>query len=118
MPDIDILLIKSRNLERFELVYGEYLSRYYTKKLESNFESLAKIEEQLEVYKENHELFWKDIEKLYRKYELDLVLYDEIEKFREWDDEQFVYPFQDRKTIISEVIMDIAEGLADYEYHS
>jgi hypothetical protein len=88
------------------------------KKLESNFESLAKIEEQLEVYQENHELFWKEIEKLYRKYELDLVLYDEIEKFREWNDEQFVYPFQDRKTIISEVIMDMAEGLADYEYHS
>ena len=63
-------------------------------------------------------MFWKNIEKLYRKYELDLILYDEIEKFRDWDEDNFSYPFQDRKTIISEVIMNIAEELDDYEYHS
>lgn len=38
-------LIESRNLEGFELIYGGYVNRYYTQKLESNFESLERIEE-------------------------------------------------------------------------
>ena len=61
------------------------------------------------------------MEVLFKKYELDLILYDEVEKFRDWNEDYFSYPYQDRKTIISEVITpvyEIGERYTDYEYTS
>lgn len=35
----------------------------------------------------NYVLFWNDIANFFQGYELDLILYDEVEKFRDWYDD-------------------------------
>ena len=41
--------------------------------------------------------FWENINAFFLKYDLNLILYDEVEKFRDWNDDQFTYTYQDRK---------------------
>ena len=54
------------------------------KELEDYIKIYKDIEKQIEVYSENKRLYWKDIEAFFKGYKLDLVLYDEVEKFRDW----------------------------------
>ena len=58
------------------------------------------------------------------KLSFELVLYDEIEKFRDYDDSQFNYPYQPRKTKLNSFTLDNSQfeyvdgtySLLDYEY--
>ena len=56
-------------------------------KIDSNIKLYERIEQQIEGYEANYELFWQEIEVFFKGFELDLILYDETEKFRDWYDE-------------------------------
>lgn len=46
-----------------------------------------------------------------------IVIYDEIEKFREYDDPQFSYPYEDRKIQVNSYTLDVEFfELKDFEY--
>jgi hypothetical protein len=55
----------------------------------------------------NYKLF---VEKLklstFDKLEFELVIYDEVENFRDYRDTLFNYPYQDRKSFISSNVLD------------
>ena len=58
------------------------------------------------------------------KLSFELVLYDEIEKFRDYDDPEFDYPYQPRKTKLNSFTLDNTNfqyvdgtfSLINYEY--
>ena len=51
------------------------------------------------MYFDNIEFYHQDInQNLFGTYDFDLVVYDEIEKFRNYDDSKFEYPYDHRKT--------------------
>ena len=60
------------------------------------------------------------------KLSFELVLYDEIEKFRDFDDKNFNYPYQPRKTKLNSFTLDNSNfqyvdgtySLINYEYSS
>ena len=52
--------------------------------LDATIKVYKDIEKQIEAYNENKKVYWKDIEAFFKGYKLDLVLYDEVEKFRDW----------------------------------
>ena len=65
-------------------------------------------------------------DEIFSKLNFELVLYDEIEKFRDYDDPEFNYPYQPRKTKLNSFTFDnskfqYVEGiysLLNYEYSS
>ncbi len=34
---------------------------------------------------------------MFEKFDMEVVVYDEVEKFRKYDDDEFSYPYQKRK---------------------
>lgn len=59
--------------------------------------SIGELKQKKEMYLNNYDLFGKYIHGIFVKYDFDLAVYDEIEVFREWDDELFNYPYGQRK---------------------
>ena len=61
----------------------------------------------IEEYLYNYELYIKSInEDIFGSFDLQLVVYDEIEKFRDFDHPLFGYPFDERKIQINSFTMD------------
>ena len=56
------------------------------------------------------------------KFQLEIVIYDEIEKFRNYDHPEFSYPFERRRIDISEFDFSFEVPIEgdnyDYEYHN
>lgn len=52
------------------------------------------------MYQRNFEAFENEIERIMSSFQFDIVVYDEIELFRQHDDPLFSYPYERRKTIV------------------
>ena len=50
------------------------------------------------TYLNNVKIYESSIAELFATYDYDLVIYDEIENFRNYNDDQFHYPYSKRKT--------------------
>lgn len=61
--------------------------------------------------------FKKNILTLLGKLEMDLVVYDETEYFREYDDAQFDYPYTLRKTKLGAQFFTVANTDVDYQFN-
>ena len=64
--------------------------------LEKEINELIDIKD---IYSKNIEFYSQYLnDNIFGRLDFELVLYDEIEKFREYDDPQFSYPYQNRKS--------------------
>jgi len=64
--------------------------------LEEEIKELVDIKD---IYSKNIEFYSRYLnDNIFGRLDFELVLYDEIEKFREYDDPQFSYPYQNRKS--------------------
>jgi hypothetical protein len=52
-----------------------------------------------------------------KEFDIELVVYDEVEYFKQWDDDSFNYPYTPRKTLIGSYKFDITNRSIDYEYY-
>lgn len=53
-----------------------------------------------------------------KQFELELLVYDEVEYFRPWDHAEFDYPFTARKTLVEQFKTSLAfdKNEIDYEF--
>ena len=56
------------------------------------------------------------LNELLNEFSLQLVVYDEIEQYREWNEKLFQYPFQNRKTLAEEFFIDYEKSTNQYDY--
>ena len=81
------------------LGYFEYQSSRDVKlwlEIEKEINELIDIKK---IYGQNSEFYSQYLnENVFGKLDFELVLYDEIEKFREFDHPEFSYPYQNRKS--------------------
>lgn len=54
----------------------------------------------VEVYQANYDTFWKQVDALIKKYNYEIYVYDEVERFRQWKSKKFDYPFELRKSFV------------------
>ena len=110
-PDADNELLKSQDIlnskDQDEIDY--FLFKFYSQGkfiYKSLYEStylreFSANDQDLSVFNIHHILFIHKLEEIvYSRVDYELVIYDEIELFREFNDEQFNYPFQNRKSLI------------------
>ena len=57
----------------------------------------------MNVYNENLNQFENYVRGILETYNLNLVVYDEIENFKDYHSDQFDYPFDNRKSIITQI---------------
>jgi hypothetical protein len=58
-------------------------------------------------YNQNKEFYTDDLnQNMLGAYDFELVVYDEIEKFRAYDNDLFEYPYEDRKTKLNSFNLD------------
>ena len=68
-------------------------------------------------YFEKYEKFFiGNIDKTMKQFELELLVYDEVEYFRPWDHPEFDYPFTPRKTLVEQFKTSLAfdQNKGDY----
>ena len=72
--------------------------------METNFlekyEKLNKISNTHHVFKQFEDHFDKTLQDKMNLFDIDLVIYDETEFFKDWNDPLFNYPFTNRKSLI------------------
>ena len=62
-------------------------------------EEIKELVDIKDIYSKNIEFYSQYLnDNIFGRLDFELVLYDEIEKFREYDDPQFSYPYQKRKS--------------------
>ena len=67
------------------------------------------------MFVENRELFIEYINQQFEQFEFELHIYDEVEFFRGYDDPEFNYPYQLRRTKLGKYTFDI-EIPSDFDY--
>jgi hypothetical protein len=78
--------------------YFKYAPEAEVDKLLAMNKEVMELSESLENYNKHFEEFLKvKSQSLFSKFDFQLVVYDEIEKFRNYDDPMFGYPYDDRK---------------------
>lgn len=50
-----------------------------------------------------------------QSFDAEMVIYDEVEKFRNWDDDEFDYPYEIRKNEIQSYKLTVPFSLTDYQ---
>ena len=110
LPDeISALKFYTDRYQNFSTKYNGFVSASNIRKLKFHTDNWDRIFNQHDDYMYNDMLFWQSINVFFVKYDLNLILYDEVEKFREWNDDQFKYPYQDRKTTIANIYAPVHE---------
>ena len=59
-----------------------------------------------------------DQRELFARYNFEYVIYDEVEVFKDWSEDYFTYPYDNRKTIATLINSTIDDSTANYEYIS
>ena len=63
--------------------------------------------------------YQEDVASLFSSHVIELVIYDEVERFPQFHDELFNYPFKHRKNIVrSLTVTDVSEVIEDYPYYN
>ena len=65
------------------------------------------MQEKVDSYEQSQGGYIERINKIFSEFDVDLVVYDEIENFRNSNHDQFNYPFDKRKTKISSYVFDV-----------
>ena len=65
------------------------------------FEKLKKVKSQLLAWKSFNETYRKRVKSKFQEYEVELVVYDEVEYFYDHDHRSFNYPYVNRKEFLS-----------------
>ena len=78
--------------------YLDSMSKDYIAEIQHIYDEFVKFKSQAKVYGLNFNFYndWLTTE-VFQKLDYDLVIYDEIEKFRDYDDSKFNYPYDNRK---------------------
>ena len=75
---------------------------------------------QKDLFQYNNGKFTEHINSLFKAFEFELVAYDEVEYFKKYNNPEFNYPYQMRKTKLGTFAFDILidEETYDYNYYS
>lgn len=84
---------------------GNYSASIY-KDWKDAIDNLDTMNNKMSVYKENLNTFESYVRGIYTLYELDLVVYDETENFKDHDNDHFDYPFDPRKSNVARMSFD------------
>jgi hypothetical protein len=63
----------------------------------------------------------QEVTDLFHEFQIELIVNDEVEQFRNYDDTQFYYPYQKRKEVLNQVGFQIDPSMEiseDYEFVS
>ena len=105
-------------------MYDEYLSFDYrrTKLAERKFKQRDEWVEKNKKFTEMQSTYESKIDDSFSLFDFDLVVYDEIEYFRDYTHDLFDYPFQPRKIKLSTFSFDadpssVDETTGEYNYN-
>ena len=80
----------------------DFMPKQLLKKLKELQKEQYELEDSFEVLTHNYKYFMDDIQdRVFQKVEAEIVIYDEVEKFRSYDHPSFNYPYGERKTKLS-----------------
>ena len=92
------------------LGYFEYQSKKDVSEWIDLEEDLFEMSSKTQIYGQNMDFFLKYIsEDLFQRLDFELVVYDEIEKFRKYDHPKFSYPYEARKSKLNSFTLDNVE---------
>ena len=98
------------NLTAFDTFFRTTFATYYNEAdyalLLKELKSIEDLYMQKFTYLENLSRYEDKMKELFATYEYDLVIYDEIENFQDYNSDQFQYPYSKRKTKVVSLTFD------------
>lgn len=82
---------------------------------------IDQLDEIFDNYDKIYQDFKSEIQDLMNEFQIELIIYDEVELFRDYHDPNFQYPFQKRKEVVSQVNFQIQPNIdidENYQYVS
>ena len=87
-------------------------------KIQSYSDEIELWNEKTTKFEDSQSEFETYIDGLLQSFDIELIVYDEVENFKSYDDPEFNYPFERRKNLLSRYTFatSIDQETSDYEY--